>query len=133
LGIPYYLHDYEFELKFQSSKSPPPPPQIFFKSPLKKICTDFGNLAMLSIGQYGYPQFIFMEAPEPNTQIQQELVNSIIQWPFGIIFGHSKYSYSNCLAIKSNIHQGVIGAAIYGFVFFTNFLFPRSTHGFQTC
>jgi hemolysin III len=76
------------------------------------------------------PQFIFMEAPEPNTQIQQELVNSIIHG-FGIIFGIVSIPILIAFAIKSNNSPGVIGAAIYGFCFLQLFTFSTLYHGFQ--
>jgi len=76
------------------------------------------------------PQFIFMQAPEPNTQIQQELVNSIIHG-FGIIFGIVSIPILIAFAIKSNNSPGVIGAAIYGFCFLQLFTFSTLYHGFQ--
>jgi len=84
---------------------------------------------MLSIDNM-LPQFIFMEAPEPNTQIQQELVNSIIHG-FGIIFGIVSIPILIAFAIKSNNSPGVIGAAIYGFCFLQLFTFSTLYHGFQ--
>ncbi len=71
-----------------------------------------------------------MQAPEPNTQIQQELVNSIIHG-FGIIFGIVSIPILIAFAIKSNNSPGVIGAAIYGFCFLQLFTFSTLYHGFQ--
>ena len=76
------------------------------------------------------PQFILMQAPKPNTQIQQELVNSIVHG-FGIIFGIVSIPILIAFAIKSDNTQGVIGAAIYGFCFLQLFTFSTLYHGFQ--
>ena len=76
------------------------------------------------------PQFIFMQAPKPNTQIQQELVNSIVHG-FGIIFGIVGIPILIAFAIKSDNAPGVIGAAIYGFCFLQLFTFSTLYHGFQ--
>jgi len=71
-----------------------------------------------------------MQAPKPNTQIQQELVNSIVHG-FGIIFGIVSIPILIAFAIKSNNTPGVIGAAIYGFCFLQLFTFSTLYHGFQ--
>ena len=71
-----------------------------------------------------------MQTTERNTQIQQELVNSIIHG-FGIIFGIVSIPILIALAIKSNNTAGVIGAAIYGFCFLQLFTFSTLYHGFQ--
>ena len=71
-----------------------------------------------------------MQAPKPNTQIQQELVNSIVHG-FGIIFGIVSIPILISFAIKSNNTPGVIGAAIYGFCFLQLFTFSTLYHGFQ--
>ena len=76
------------------------------------------------------PQFILMQAPKPNTQIQQELVNSIVHG-FGIIFGIVSIPMLIAFAIKSDNTPGVIGAAIYGFCFLQLFTFSTLYHGFQ--
>lgn len=76
------------------------------------------------------PQFILMQAPKPNTQIQQELVNSIVHG-FGIIFGIVSIPILIAFAIKSDNTPGVIGAAIYGFCFLQLFTFSTLYHGFQ--
>ncbi len=75
-------------------------------------------------------QFIFMQTLKPNTQIQQELVNSIIHG-FGIIFGIVSIPILIAFAIKSDNTPGVIGAAIYGFCFLQLFTFSTLYHGFQ--
>lgn len=69
-------------------------------------------------------------AQESNTQIQQELVNSIIHG-FGIIFGIVGIPILIAFAIKSDNTPGVIGAAIYGFCFLQLFTFSTLYHGFQ--
>ncbi len=71
-----------------------------------------------------------MQAPKPNTQIQQELVNSIVHG-FGIIFGIVSIPILIAFAIKSDNTPGVIGAAIYGFCFLQLFTFSTLYHGFQ--
>lgn len=71
-----------------------------------------------------------MQASEPNTQIQQELVNSIVHG-FGIIFGIVSIPILIAFAIKSNNSLGVIGASIYGFCFLQLFTFSTLYHGFQ--
>lgn len=71
-----------------------------------------------------------MQDREPNPQIQQELVNSIIHG-FGIIFGNVGIPILIAFAIKSNNTPGVIGAAIYGFCFLQLFTFSTLYHGFQ--
>ncbi len=71
-----------------------------------------------------------MKTPEPNTQIQQELVNSIVHG-FGIIFGIVSIPILIAFAIKSNNSLGVIGASIYGFCFLQLFTFSTLYHGFQ--
>ena len=71
-----------------------------------------------------------MQAPKPNTQIQKELVNSIVHG-FGIIFGIVSIPILIAFAIKSDNTQGVIGAAIYGFCFLQLFTFSTLYHGFQ--
>ncbi len=71
-----------------------------------------------------------MQTKERNTQIQQELVNSIIHG-FGIIFGIVSIPILIALAIKSDNTAGVIGAAIYGFCFLQLFTFSTLYHGFQ--
>jgi hemolysin III len=71
-----------------------------------------------------------MQAPKPNTQIQQELVNSIVHG-FGIIFGIVSIPMLIAFAIKSDNTPGVIGAAIYGFCFLQLFTFSTLYHGFQ--
>lgn len=58
-------------------------------------------------------QFGFMKALETNTQIQQELVNSIVQG-FGIIFGIVGMPILIAFPIKSNNIPSVIGAVLYG-------------------
>ena len=67
---------------------------------------------------------------ESNTQIQQELVNSIVHG-FGIIFGIVGIPILIAFAIKSDNTLGVIGAAIYGFCFLQLFTFSTLYHGFQ--
>ncbi|MCP4977564.1 MAG: hemolysin III family protein [Maribacter sp.] len=71
-----------------------------------------------------------MQTLKPNTQIQQELVNSIIHG-FGIIFGIVSIPILIAFAIKSDNTPGVIGAAIYGFCFLQLFTFSTLYHGFQ--
>ena len=71
-----------------------------------------------------------MQARKPNTQIQQELVNSIVHG-FGIIFGIVSIPILIAFAIKSDNTPGVIGAAIYGFCFLQLFTFSTLYHGFQ--
>ncbi|SDE45323.1 hemolysin III [Pricia antarctica] len=71
-----------------------------------------------------------MKAPEANTQIQQELVNSIVHG-FGIIFGIVSIPILIAFSIKSDNTPGVIGAAIYGFCFLQLFTFSTLYHGFQ--
>ncbi|WP_432221412.1 PAQR family membrane homeostasis protein TrhA [Flavobacterium sp. TMP13] len=71
-----------------------------------------------------------MQASNPNTQIQQELVNSIIHG-FGIIFGIVGIPILIAFAIKSDNTLGVIGAAIYGFCFLQLFTSSTLYHGFQ--
>jgi hemolysin III len=71
-----------------------------------------------------------MQTPKPNTQIQQELVNSIVHG-FGIIFGIVSIPMLIAFAIKSDNTPGVIGAAIYGFCFLQLFTFSTLYHGFQ--
>ena len=71
-----------------------------------------------------------MQAPKPNTKIQQELVNSIVHG-FGIIFGIVSIPILIAFAIKSDNTPGVIGAAIYGFCFLQLFTFSTLYHGFQ--
>jgi len=72
-----------------------------------------------------------MQTPKPNTQIQQELVNSIVHG-FGIIFGIVSIPILIAFAIKSYNTPGVIGAAIYGF-FFTTFYFFYALPRISTC
>ncbi|TVZ28733.1 hemolysin III [Gillisia sp. Hel_I_86] len=71
-----------------------------------------------------------MQTPNSDTQIQQELVNSIIHG-FGIIFGITGIPVLIAFAIKSDNSLGVIGAAIYGFCFLQLFTFSTLYHGFQ--
>ena len=71
-----------------------------------------------------------MQAPKPNIQIQQELVNSIIHG-FGIIFGIVGIPILIAFAIKSDNTPGIIGAAIYGFCFLQLFISSTLYHGFQ--
>lgn len=71
-----------------------------------------------------------MQASESNTQIQKELVNSIVHG-FGIIFGTVSIPILIAFAIKSDNTPGVIGAAIYGFCFLQLFTFSTLYHGFQ--
>ncbi len=71
-----------------------------------------------------------MQAHDPNIQIQQELVNSIIHG-FGIIFGIVGIPILIAFAIKSDNTPGVIGAAIYGFCFLQLFTSSTLYHGFQ--
>ncbi|MCK0135487.1 hemolysin III family protein [Arenibacter sp. S6351L] len=71
-----------------------------------------------------------MQTPETETQIKQELVNSIIHG-FGIIFGITGIPILIAFAIKSDNTPGVIGAAIYGFCFMQLFTFSTLYHGFQ--
>ncbi|WP_223308457.1 AdipoR/hemolysin III family protein [Maribacter polysiphoniae] len=73
-----------------------------------------------------------MKAPEPNTLIQQELVNSIVHG-FGIILGIVGIPILIAFAIKSDNTPGVIGAAIYGFCFFTTFYFFHALPRISTC
>ncbi len=71
-----------------------------------------------------------MKASEHNTQIQRELVNSIVHG-FGIIFGIVGIPILIAFAIRSNNTPGVIGAAIYGFCFLQLFTFSTLYHSFQ--
>lgn len=71
-----------------------------------------------------------MQTPDIETQIKQELVNSIIHG-FGIIFGITGIPILIAFAIKSDNTLGVIGAAIYGFCFLQLFTFSTLYHGFQ--
>ncbi|WP_026836578.1 PAQR family membrane homeostasis protein TrhA [Gillisia sp. JM1] len=71
-----------------------------------------------------------MRASNSNTQIQQELVNSIIHG-FGIIFGIVGIPILIAFAIKSDNAPGIIGAAIYGFCFLQLFTSSTLYHGFQ--
>lgn len=71
-----------------------------------------------------------MQTPETETQIKQELVNSIIHG-FGIIFGITGIPILIAFAMKSDNTPGVIGAAIYGFCFMQLFTFSTLYHGFQ--
>ena len=71
-----------------------------------------------------------MQTPQPNIQIRQELVNSIIHG-FGIIFGIVGIPILIAFAIKSNNTAGIIGAAIYGFCFLQLFTSSTLYHGFQ--
>ncbi len=71
-----------------------------------------------------------MQAKNSNTQIKQELVNSIVHG-FGIIFGIVGIPILIAFAIKSDNSTGVIGAAIYGFCFLQLFTFSTLYHGFQ--
>ncbi len=94
-----------------------------------KGCANFDNFVKVFIG-YTPPQFIFMQTPEHDTRIQQELVNSIIHG-FGIIFGIISIPVLIAFAIKRNNTPGVIGAAIYGFCFLQLFTFSTLYHGIQ--
>jgi hemolysin III len=71
-----------------------------------------------------------MQAPNSTTQIQQELVNSIIHG-FGIIFGIVGIPILIAFSIKSDNTPGIIGAAIYGFCFLQLFTSSTLYHGFQ--
>jgi hemolysin III len=71
-----------------------------------------------------------MQDQEVNTQIKQEIVNSIIHG-FGIIFGIVSIPILIAFAIKSDNYPSVIGAAIYGFCFLQLFTFSTLYHGFQ--
>ncbi|MFT6369735.1 MAG: hemolysin III [Maribacter sp.] len=71
-----------------------------------------------------------MQSKNSNTQIKQELVNSIVHG-FGIIFGIVGIPILIAFAIKSDNSTGVIGAAIYGFCFLQLFTFSTLYHGFQ--
>jgi hemolysin III len=71
-----------------------------------------------------------MQAKNSNTQIRQELVNSIVHG-FGIIFGIVTIPILIAFAIKSDNTYGVIGAAIYGFCFLQLFTFSTLYHGIQ--
>ncbi len=71
-----------------------------------------------------------MQASDRSTQIQIELVNSIIHG-FGIIFGIVGIPILIAFAIKSDNTPGVIGAAIYGFCFLQLFTFSTLYHSFQ--
>jgi hemolysin III len=72
----------------------------------------------------------FMKSTNPEFQIKQELVNSIIHG-FGILFGIVSIPILIALATKSNNTRGIIGAAIYGFCFLMVFTFSTLYHGFQ--
>jgi len=71
-----------------------------------------------------------MHVQKANTQINQELVNSIVHG-FGIIFGIVSIPILIAFAIKSDNTRGIIGAAIYGFCFLQLFTFSTLYHGFQ--
>lgn len=71
-----------------------------------------------------------MKSTNPEFQIKQELVNSIIHG-FGILFGIVSIPILIALATKSNNTRGIIGAAIYGFCFLMVFTFSTLYHGFQ--
>jgi hemolysin III len=64
-----------------------------------------------------------MRSENSNIQIKQELVNSIVHG-FGIIFGVVSIPILIALAIKSENMAGIVGAAVYGFVFFTFHTLP---------
>jgi hemolysin III len=63
-----------------------------------------------------------MRSENSNIQIKQELVNSIVHG-FGIIFGVVSIPILIALAIKSENMAGIVGAAVYGFVFYNFSLF----------
>jgi hemolysin III len=69
-----------------------------------------------------------MRSENSNIQIKQELVNSIVHG-FGIIFG--VVSIPIALAIKSENMAGIVGAAVYGFLFLQLFTFSTLYHGIQ--
>ncbi|MDB4292845.1 hemolysin III family protein [Maribacter sp.] len=71
-----------------------------------------------------------MRAQEPDTPIEQELVNSIVHG-FGIIFGIVSIPILIAFAIKSDNTPGIIGAAIYGFCFLQLFTCSTLYHSFQ--
>jgi hemolysin III len=71
-----------------------------------------------------------MKSTNPEFQIKQELVNSIIHG-FGILFGIVSIPILIALATKSDNTPGIIGAAIYGFCFLMVFTFSTLYHGFQ--
>ncbi|MFT5738616.1 MAG: hemolysin III, partial [Maribacter sp.] len=93
------------------------------------VTTDLGNFEKTTYN-YLLSQLIFMQAKNSNTQIKQELVNSIVHG-FGIIFGIVGIPILIAFAIKSDNSTGVIGAAIYGFCFLQLFTFSTLYHGFQ--
>jgi hemolysin III len=93
------------------------------------VTTDLGNFEKTTYN-YLLSQLIFMQAKNSNTQIKQELVNSIVHG-FGIIFGIVGIPILIAFAIKSDNTSGVIGAAIYGFCFLQLFTFSTLYHGFQ--
>jgi hemolysin III len=71
-----------------------------------------------------------MQTKNSSTQINKELVNSIVHG-FGIIFGIVSIPILIAFAIKSDNNAGIIGAAIYGFCFLQLFTFSTLYHGFQ--
>jgi len=71
-----------------------------------------------------------MKSTNPEFQIKQELVNSVVHG-FGILFGIVSIPILIALATKSNNTPGIIGAAIYGFCFLMVFTFSTLYHGFQ--
>jgi hemolysin III len=71
-----------------------------------------------------------MQTKNSSTQINKELVNSIVHG-FGIIFGIVSIPVLIAFAIKSDNNAGIIGAAIYGFCFLQLFTFSTLYHGFQ--
>lgn len=71
-----------------------------------------------------------MPTPNLDTNLRQELVNSIVHG-FGIIFGIVGVPILIAFGIKSNNTPGVIGAAIYGFSFLQLFTVSTLYHGFQ--
>ncbi|SDR67194.1 hemolysin III [Polaribacter sp. KT25b] len=71
-----------------------------------------------------------MQVKDSNTQIKQELVNSIVHG-FGIIFGIVSIPILIAFAIKSDNTIGIIGAAIYGFCFLQLFTFSTLYHSIQ--
>jgi hemolysin III len=69
-----------------------------------------------------------MRSENSNIQIKQELVNSIVH---GIIFYVVSIPILIALAIKSENMAGIVGAAVYGFVFYNFSLFLHFTMEFS--